>query len=73
MQVAVAFAMGVVSQGSALLPRQPVKPPSIQRAAMVGVVELAFEAVEDVDHVGEAGRFEREAGVDGADAAAADE
>ena len=40
---------------------------------MVGFVELAFEAMEDVDHVGEAGGFERITRVDGADAAAADE
>lgn len=36
--VAVVFVMEVVSPGSALLPRQPVKAPAVERAAMVGFV-----------------------------------
>jgi hypothetical protein len=31
---------------------------------MVGFAERAFEAVEHVDHIGEAGRFDGESGVD---------
>jgi hypothetical protein len=60
-------------QGSALLPGQAFEAPAVHRAAMVVVVEFAFEAVQHVVHAGEAGGFERVAGIDRAVAAAADQ
>src|SRR5512134_622094 len=58
---------------SALLPRQPFEAPAGPGAAVVLLVELAFEAVQHVPHFREAGFLERAAGVERAVAAAADE
>jgi hypothetical protein len=38
-----------------LLPRQPIMPPAAKRAAVEGVVQLAFKAVQDVGDVAKTG------------------
>src|ERR1700675_3339751 len=61
------------SSRSVLFPGKPVDAPAVACIAMVALVELALEAVEDVHHLVEARALERLAGLDGAVAAAADE
>src|SRR5438105_13564875 len=56
-----------------LLPRKAVDAPAVAGIAVMLVVELAFEAVEHIHHVLEAGAFERFARFERAVAAAADE
>jgi len=45
--------------------------PAVEAAALEVLVEITLEAMQHVDHLGEAGGFERQAGVDGALARAA--
>ena len=47
--------------------------PAVHRAAMMVVVELAFEAVQHVEHPSEPGGFKGVAGIDRAISAAADQ
>src|SRR5512142_3014514 len=61
------------SRRSILLPRQAFDAPSVARVAVVSLVQLALEAVEDVHHVPEPRLLERLARLERAVAAAPDE
>jgi hypothetical protein len=56
-----------------LLPRQAIMPPAAELAAVEGLVQLAFKAVQDVGDVGKTGGFQGVAGFYGALAAAANQ
>src|SRR5690606_16865854 len=56
-----------------LLPGQPVVAPAVELAALVAFVDVALEAVHDVDRVGEARGLQRLGGRRRALAAAADQ
>src|SRR2546422_1643725 len=58
---------------SVLFPGKAVDTPTVAGVAVVGLVELALEAVQDVHHAVEARALQRLASLDGPVAAAADE
>src|SRR5687768_13943218 len=58
---------------SQLLPRQPLTPPTAERATMVVLVERALEPLEDVEHFLETGFLEGQAGIHRPVTAAADQ